>query len=115
MMKQCSSSLMISDDACFQQKPDEIEIINPRLQLDYYDNLDHFLWTPIQKDNPAMVIFTSGSTGRPKATVLSLGNLYFSAAGANSQMSLGPGNRWLMSLPLYHIGGLVILFRCLLS
>ncbi len=28
---------------------------------------------------------------------------------------LGPGDRWLLTLPLYHVGGLAILFRCLLG
>jgi O-succinylbenzoic acid--CoA ligase len=64
---------------------------------------------------PATVIFTSGSTGTPKAALHTFGNHYLNAAGSNENISLAPGDRWLHSLPLYHVGGLSILFRCLLA
>lgn len=66
-------------------------------------------------DRPATAVFTSGSTGTPKAALHSLGNHYFSAKGSNENIVLVPGDRWLLSLPLYHVGGLAILFRCLLA
>ena len=66
-------------------------------------------------DAPALVVFTSGSTGMPKAVALSLGNFLWSAEGANQVMSLVPGDRWLLSLPLHHVGGLAIVFRTLLA
>lgn len=66
-------------------------------------------------DRLATAVFTSGSTGTPKAALHSLGNHYFSAKGSNENIALAPGDRWLLSLPLYHVGGLAILFRCLLA
>lgn len=64
---------------------------------------------------PATVLFTSGSTGRPKAVLHTAGNHYFSARGANANLPLAPGHRWLLSLPLYHAGGLAILWRSALA
>ncbi|NBC00860.1 MAG: o-succinylbenzoate--CoA ligase [Bacteroidetes bacterium] len=64
---------------------------------------------------PAVIVFTSGSTAQPKPACLSLGNLVWSARGANANLPLTPGNRWLLSLPLYHVGGLGILMRCVLA
>lgn len=64
---------------------------------------------------PAVVIFTSGSTGEPKAVLLTLGNLHSNALGSNENFSFGPADRWLLSLPLYHVGGLGILFRALVG
>ena len=61
----------------------------------------------------ATVVFTSGSTGTPKAAVHSLANHRASAQASNQNIALEPGDRWLLSLPLYHVGGLGILFRCL--
>jgi O-succinylbenzoic acid--CoA ligase len=66
-------------------------------------------------DLPATVVFTSGSTGTPKAALHTFGNHYYSALGSNANIALAPGDRWLHSLPLYHVGGLSILFRCLLA
>lgn len=63
-------------------------------------------------DQPATAVFTSGSTGAPKAALHSLGNHYFSALGSKTNITLEPGDRWLLSLPLYHVGGLAIVMRC---
>jgi O-succinylbenzoic acid--CoA ligase len=64
---------------------------------------------------PATIIFTSGSTGTPKAALHTFSNHYHNALGSNANIALRPGDRWLHSLPLYHVGGLSILFRCLLA
>jgi O-succinylbenzoic acid--CoA ligase len=66
-------------------------------------------------DLPATIVFTSGSTGAPKAALHSVGSHYYSALGSNANIPLAQGDRWLHSLPLYHVGGLAILFRCLLA
>lgn len=68
---------------------------------------------PVQRraDLPAGIIFTSGSDAKPKAVLHTLGNYYYSALGSNRNIRLGPTDRWLLSLPLYHVGGIGILFR----
>ena len=66
-------------------------------------------------DRPATIVFTSGSTGTPKAVLHSYGNHYYNALGSNTNLPLAPGDRWLLDLPLYHVGGLGILFRSLLA
>jgi o-succinylbenzoate---CoA ligase len=76
--------------------------------------------TPSLRENyderqPAVVVFTSGSTGSPKAALLSVGNVYHNAMGCNDVIPFHPGDCWLLSLPLYHVSGLGILFRSLLA
>jgi O-succinylbenzoic acid--CoA ligase len=66
----------------------------------------------VPADRPAAIVLTSGSAGTPKAALLSFGNLGHSAALSNRNIPLEPGDRWLMSLPLYHVSGLGVLFRC---
>ncbi|MEM6470537.1 MAG: AMP-binding protein [Planctomycetota bacterium] len=63
-------------------------------------------------NQPATLILTSGSSGKPKAVVHSVDAHIASAKGAESQIALGPGDRWLWSLPLCHVSGLSILIRC---
>ena len=69
----------------------------------------------LNPDAWSTIIFTSGSSGFPKAVIHTLANHFFSALGANRIMPLKPGDRWLMSLPLFHVGGLAIFFRSLVS
>jgi len=71
-----------------------------------------FEFTPRDID---LIIFTSGSTGAPKALKLSFLNLYFSAKGSNEFYGINEKDIYLLSLPLNHIGGLMVFMRCLLS
>ncbi|NNE46432.1 MAG: o-succinylbenzoate--CoA ligase [Rhodothermales bacterium] len=64
---------------------------------------------------PCIAVFTSGSSSCPKAAALTYANLYYSALGSSRNLPLVTGDRWLLSLPLYHVGGLGILLRCLLG
>ncbi|MFB6279165.1 MAG: o-succinylbenzoate--CoA ligase [Salinibacter sp.] len=68
---------------------------------------------PIQRR--ATLVYTSGSTGTPKGVLHSWANHLYSAKGSNANLPLRPGDRWLLSLPLYHVGGLAILVRCALA
>ncbi|QSX37124.1 o-succinylbenzoate--CoA ligase [Shewanella sedimentimangrovi] len=70
---------------------------------------------PIDPLRPVNLILTSGSSGKPKAALHCLNNHMASAEGAASLIPLSPGDRWLLSLPLFHIGGLAIVNRCALA
>ncbi len=70
---------------------------------------------PLRLDAPATILFTSGSSGTPKAAEHSIANHYYSARGANQNIRLASRDCWLLALPLYHVGGLGILFRCALA
>jgi O-succinylbenzoic acid--CoA ligase len=65
----------------------------------------------IDLDATAAIIFTSGTTGKPKGAQLTFGNLYHSAQASAERLGVHPDDRWLLALPLYHVGGLSILFR----
>jgi len=57
------------------------------------------------------VIFTSGTTGQPKGAMISYGSHFYSAMGSAYRLGLDPADIWLSCLPLYHVGGLAVLFR----
>ena len=59
------------------------------------------------------IIHTSGTSGRPKAAILSYGNVYQSAVSSAQTLDVIKQERWLCVLPLYHVGGLSIVFRSL--
>jgi O-succinylbenzoic acid--CoA ligase len=60
---------------------------------------------------PQGIVYTSATSGRPKGVVLSFGNHWWNAIGSMLNLGLNPGDRWLAPLPLYHVGGLAILWR----
>jgi O-succinylbenzoic acid--CoA ligase len=60
------------------------------------------------------IMYTSGTTGRPKGALLTYGNHWWSAVASALNLGLHGDDRWLVCLPLFHIGGLSILFRSLI-
>lgn len=71
---------------------------------------------PPDDARPLAILFTSGTTGRPRAVELS--RAAFAAAARASAARLGwadppTEDRWLLALPLAHVGGLSVLLRCL--
>ena len=68
--------------------------------------------TTIDLSSPATYICTSGTTANPKIAIHTLGNHFYSAIGVNSYFKLEQTDRWHLSLPLFHVAGLAILFRC---
>ncbi|MEN8166115.1 MAG: AMP-binding protein [Pseudomonadota bacterium] len=59
-----------------------------------------------------LIVPTSGSTSDPKGVMLSAANLAASARQVNRQLGLNAGDCWLNCLPLSHVAGLSIPYRC---
>ncbi len=63
----------------------------------------------------ASVIFTSGSQGVPKAILHSWQNHRAQALASAIHLGHRRGDRWLLVLPLFHVGGLAVLSRALFT
>ena len=90
-----------SEDIARKDHPQKITLTHPYTQL----NLNI----------PCTMLFTSGSSSAPKAVVHSLGNHLYSAKFSQQNIAYSRGDRWLLSLSLWHIGGLAILFRTIVG
>jgi len=66
-------------------------------------------------DSIASLIFTSGSTGLPKAVAHTSTQHLSSSQGLLQQLLFGMNDCWLLSLPLYHVSGLSIIYRWLFA
>ncbi len=115
-LERAGCAVLISGDGKLLRAVEGVDVLDPEAVL-AEDVEDEKTSEPaeIPLDRPATVVFTSGSTGVPKAALHTFGNHYFSAVGSNANIALAAGDRWLHSLPLYHVGGLSIVFRCLIS
>lgn len=65
-------------------------------------------------EDTALILYTSGTTGSPKGVMLSYNNLISSAVSADHIINHTLKDRWLASLPFYHIGGFSIPIRAFL-
>ena len=83
----------------------------PKLLVDSFP-LRHAPMPSFKSAPQSLFLFTSGSTGTPKIAVLSLESLIANAA---ANIPLARGDRWLLSLPLFHVGGIGIVLRCILK
>jgi o-succinylbenzoate---CoA ligase len=116
LLERAGCSAVISADEELSGSVGGIDVLDPQAALAGGEEDERALKPlAVPLGRPATVVFTSGSTGAPKAALHTFGNHYFSAIGSNANIALAPGDRWLHSLPLYHVGGLSIVFRCLIS
>jgi O-succinylbenzoic acid--CoA ligase len=67
--------------------------------------------SPIDPARTFALVYTSGTTGSPKGALLSHRNLFWNAIGSAMHLGFRSDDRWLVCMPLYHIGGLSILLR----
>ncbi|MGK4005520.1 AMP-binding protein [Sorangium sp. So ce1036] len=61
------------------------------------------------------IVYTSGTTGRPKGAVLPRRAFVAAAEGSAANLGVRDDDRWLLCMPLCHVGGLSIVTRCLLA
>jgi O-succinylbenzoic acid--CoA ligase len=66
------------------------------------------------REDAQALLFTSGTTGDPKAVELTMGNFLASATASAFRLGVAPGDRWLLCLSMYHMGGLSIVLRAAL-
>ncbi|MCB8988957.1 MAG: o-succinylbenzoate--CoA ligase, partial [Ardenticatenaceae bacterium] len=71
---------------------------------------------PFNPDHLQAVVFTSGTSGRPKGAMLTFANHYASAQASAERLGVQADDLWLSVLPLYHVGGLAVVWRsCLVG
>jgi o-succinylbenzoate---CoA ligase len=61
------------------------------------------------------IVYTSGSSGTPKGVELTLSNLMWNAISLGFRVGTFPQDRWLLSMPLFHVGGYAIIFRSVIQ
>jgi len=111
LLTNCSS--MLAQREFYEKvKSTSKKIIN--YPFTYDDNNSFSGRDELEVNDPAVIIFTSGSTNESKGIILSFNSLYNSALSSNQLLRYTHSDRWLASLPFYHVGGFSIITRSLL-
>jgi malonyl-CoA/methylmalonyl-CoA synthetase len=70
---------------------------------------------PLEGDDPAAIIYTSGTTGVSKGAILTHNNFAANALTLNACWMITPSDRFLLTLPLFHVHGLGNGLHCWLT
>lgn len=119
VLADCQPTLLLADDGWWPQAAQLAQVTGrPLRRLSELDEPvgpqtpepDSFASPPraSDPDAPALLVYTSGTTGRPKGALHTVANLLANARAAIQAQQLGPGDRVLTLLPLFHVGGLCI-------
>ncbi|UWG47932.1 Acyl-CoA synthetase (AMP-forming)/AMP-acid ligase II [Halanaeroarchaeum sp. HSR-CO] len=65
----------------------------------------------VSLEDTVAILFTSGTTGEPKPVRITAQNVLASAIASAFRLGVVPDDRWLLCLPMYHMGGLSIPIR----
>jgi O-succinylbenzoic acid--CoA ligase len=63
--------------------------------------------------NAYAIVPTSGSAGYPRGVILTSGNVTAAVEASRHRLGNDFGDRWLLTLPLFHVGGLSVVWRSL--
>jgi len=69
----------------------------------------------IDPESALAILLTSGTSGSPKGVFLSRRAFVASAAASTQNLGWTDEDRWLLSMPLAHVGGLSVVIRCLIA
>lgn len=92
---------------------EKIFFVEPSLDINEESPSDDLIFSP---DKECVVLQTSGTNSADMRLVsLSFENLFYSARGLEESAFLSEQSVWYLGLPVYHIAGLSIIFRCFFS
>lgn len=69
----------------------------------------------VDPETALALLLTSGTSGTPKGVFLSRRAFVASAAASAANLGWTRDDRWLLSMPLAHVGGLSVVVRCLVA
>lgn len=90
-----------------------LTVARPVLDLNTVTPSPGALPPPPPADGTLALVLTSGTSGTPRAAVLSRRAFLASVEASAAVLGWRDDDRWLLAMPLAHVGGLSILLRCL--
>lgn len=102
--------VIVDDDAPSLTFTDDISLIGIS---EIFQHQNDVLYRPddILLDESFLFMFTSGTSDTPKCAELTYQNVFYNALASKLRLRITENDSWLLSLPLYHIGGFSIIVR----
>ncbi len=98
-------------------RPDAAGVFGPGVTVLSVDDLETtstgagatttFVPPPLGADDDALIVYTSGTTGRPKGAVHTHASVLAGVAALHDAWGWHPDDRLVLTLPLFHVHGLV--------
>src|SRR5690625_4017433 len=104
-------SLLIITDALKEEKALDVENQVTFASIQKQKERPIELVSEINLHVPFTMMYTSGTTVWPKAVVHTYGNHWWSAIGSLLNLGHYDDDKWLLPLPMFHVGGFSILIR----
>lgn len=109
-------SLVVSDkERAFSFNKDIHHISFDAIRTNKDDLLFDEINSIIYEKKNALFILTSGSSGKSKTVVLSFENIYYNALSVLELIELSDNDKWLLTLPLFHVGGIAVIIRSVIK
>ena len=112
LLENCGITLVFTDGDFSDRLPSHVHKL-PSAWLETSPDVVPRPPSPALAADVQIIISTSGTEGFPRGVMLTNGNLTAAVISARARVNLESGDVWLVCLPLFHIGGLAILFRCM--
>lgn len=80
-------------------------------EIDQFEEKPVILQEELDLEDEFTVIYTSGTTGFAKGVIHTYGNHWWSAIGSALNLGLDERDKWLATLPIFHVGGLSIFLK----
>ncbi|CDQ21382.1 o-succinylbenzoate--CoA ligase [Halobacillus karajensis] len=103
------------EKTCYPKALETVENMNIPVKTVEGLNLDKTgssdLQTELHMDDVYTMMYTSGTTGNPKAVMHTYGNHWHSAIASALNLGFQQEDKWLICLPLFHVGGFSVLMK----
>ncbi|WAH38790.1 o-succinylbenzoate--CoA ligase [Alicyclobacillus dauci] len=117
-MEDCGCVLLLYDEDATSLAADIMEHCKPDLGARQIEQLevtaDRVSRDDVDLCRTHAIIYTSGTTGRPKGAMITYQNHWWGAMASAMQLGLSINDKWLVPMPLFHVGGMAVLIRSLI-